>query len=146
MSDGTSHGGGSGRPQPELSGEAVVLHEEEADVAKRWEGVGHARVRREVELERVREDYPRQREEIVGERVPAGPDDSGKIETLPDGSISIPLFEEELVVTRRTVLRERVVIRKEEVTGWQRVEADLRRERVRFDTDDAPPGSFEGGE
>ena len=65
--------------------------------------------------------------------MPAAPDDSGKIETLPDGSISIPLYEEELVVTRRTVLRERVIVRKEEVTEWQTVEAELRSERATLD-------------
>jgi uncharacterized protein (TIGR02271 family) len=81
--------------------------------------------------------------QVVAERVPVAPDDSGKIETLPDGSISIPLFEEELVVTRRTVLRERVIIRKEEVTEWERVEAELRRETVRFETDDVPSGSVQ---
>lgn len=56
---------------------------------------------------------------------------------LPDGSVSIPLFEEELVVTRRLVLRERVVIRKELLTDWQLVDVELRREHVAVDTDDA---------
>jgi uncharacterized protein (TIGR02271 family) len=64
-------------------------------------------------------------------------DDSGEIEVLPDGSVSIPLFEEELVVTRRQVLRERVVIRKELVTDWETVDVELRREHVAFETDDA---------
>lgn len=63
--------------------------------------------------------------------------DSGEIEVLPDGSVSIPLFEEGLVVTRRQVLRERVVIRKEPVTGWETVDVKLRREHIAFDTDDA---------
>jgi uncharacterized protein (TIGR02271 family) len=51
--------------------------------------------------------------------------------------VSIPLFEEELVVTRETVLRERVIIRKENVTEHQRVQAELKRERVELDRDDA---------
>jgi stress response protein YsnF len=41
------------------------------------------------------------------------------------------------------VLRERVIIRKETVTDWQTVEAELRREHVSFDTDDLPAGSVE---
>jgi uncharacterized protein (TIGR02271 family) len=141
--NGEAYGGGVGRPRPAQADDATVLHEEELDVGTHWEGVGSARVRREVDRERVGDVYPRRREDVVEERVPAGPDDSGKIETLPDGSISIPLFEEELVVTRRTVLRERVIVRKVEVTESERVEAELRRERVAFDTDDAPPGSVE---
>ena len=59
------------------------------------------------------ERFARQLEDVEHERVPAGEGDSGEIEVLPDGSVSIPLFEEELVVTRRTVLRERVIVRKQ---------------------------------
>ena len=64
------------------------------------------------------------------ERVSAAEGDSGEIETLADGSVSIPILEEELVVTKRTVVRERIVVRKRTVTEDQRVEADLRKERV----------------
>jgi len=139
----SERGGGESRPRPEPEHDSFVRHDEEASVGTRWEGVDQVRVRREVEHGRVREDYPRQVEQLAQERVPVGEDDSGEIETLPDGSISIPLFEEELVVTRRTVLRERVIVRKEHVIEWQTVEAELRRERIELDTDDAPEGSVE---
>jgi len=91
-----------------------------------------------VERGKVRAEFPRDREELVQERVPVSEGDSGEVEILPDGSVSIPLFEEELVVTRETVLRERVIIRKENITELQRVQAELKRERVEFDRDDAP--------
>lgn len=135
---GQETGGGASRP--------LIRHEEEAAVGTRWEGVGHARVRRTVERERVREQYPQQREQVTHERVPVGDKDSGEIETLPDGSISIPLYEEELVVTTKIVLRERVIVRKENVTEWQKVETELRRERVEFDTSDAPGNAVAGTE
>ncbi|MFL6005793.1 MAG: YsnF/AvaK domain-containing protein [Gaiellaceae bacterium] len=138
MNEGTGSGGGSGRPAPVPDGEpSLVRHEEEARLDTRWDEVGHARVRREVTSRRVTERHPRQLEELAHERVPAADDDSGEIEVLPDGSVSIPLFEEELVVTRRQVLRERVVIRKELVTDWETVDVELRREHVAFETDDA---------
>jgi uncharacterized protein (TIGR02271 family) len=60
------------------------------------------------------------------------------VETLPDGSISIPVLEEELVVTKRLVVRERIVIRKETRTVTETVEAELRREHVDVDVEDAP--------
>lgn len=85
----------------------------------------------------MRKRFPRDREQLVQERVPVSAGDSGEIETLPDGSISIPLVEEELVFRRETVLRERFVIRKENVTEWQRVQAELRRERVELERDDS---------
>jgi uncharacterized protein (TIGR02271 family) len=141
-SDGTG-GGRRSRPQHELDQPEIVAHEEELVVDKRWEGVGYARVSRGVEQQTVRGDYPRQVEELAYERVAANDDDSGQVETLPDGSISIPLFEEELVVTKRTVLRERVVIRKNTVTETGRIEEKLRREYISVDTSDVPDGSVE---
>jgi uncharacterized protein (TIGR02271 family) len=137
-------GGGESRPHSGNEEDTtLVLHEEEASFDKRWEGVGYAQVRREVSVEKVREQHPRQVEELVQERVPLDENDSGKIETLADGSISIPLFAEELVITRRTVLRERVIVRKETLTEWQKVETELRSEHVAFDTRDVPEGSVE---
>lgn len=85
---------------------------------------------------RVREDLPTDFEQLVQQRVPVGEDDSGEIETLPDGSLSIPLYEEELVVTKRSILRERIIVRKEISARTQRVEAELRREHVEIDADD----------
>src|SRR6478672_12338567 len=134
--DRETSGGGGSRPRSGRTDAEIVLHEEEASVDKRWEGIGYLRIRREVDREEVSENFQRRRDELAFERVPAAPDDSGKIETLPDGSISIPLYEEELVVTRRTVLRERVIIRKEEVTEWETVEAELRSEHAVFDHDE----------
>jgi uncharacterized protein (TIGR02271 family) len=139
-------GGGESRPQSARDDTSLVRHEEEARVSKRWEGVGYARVRREVEQGTIRADYPRERDELSLERIPAAENDSGKIETLPDGSISVPLFEEELIVTKRTVLRERVIIRKDIVTDWETVEAELRREHISFDTDDLPQGSIKASQ
>jgi uncharacterized protein (TIGR02271 family) len=74
--------------------------------------------------------------------------DSGQVESRPDGSVSIPVFEEELVCEKRLVVRERIIVRKETVTEDRAVEADLRRERVAVDPDvqvgdrvsEVPPG------
>jgi uncharacterized protein (TIGR02271 family) len=69
-------------------------------------------------------------------RVATSDGDSGEVETLPDGSISIPVFEEELVVTKRLVVRERIVVRKETHVRTETVEAELRRERVDVEVDE----------
>jgi len=106
-------------------------------VGAEWEEVERLGVRRVVDREHVSDDYPREHDELAYERVPAGENDSGQIEMLPDGSISIPLFEEELEVVTRTVLRERVIVRKERVTEWQRVEAERRRERIELELREA---------
>lgn len=114
----------------------IVRHEEEASLEKGWRGIGFLRARKRMQTVKVREDLPIDFEQVVQERVPVAEDDSGEIETLPDGSLSIPLYEEELVVTKRTVLRERIIVRKEIAARRQRIEAELRREQVEIEADD----------
>jgi uncharacterized protein (TIGR02271 family) len=87
----------------------------------------------------ARELVARDVEEADVERMPAAEGDSGEVETLPDGSVSIPVLEEELEVRKRVVVRERIVIRKRTVTEEKHVRAELRRERVEVEGDvDAP--------
>jgi uncharacterized protein (TIGR02271 family) len=114
----------------------IVRHEEEASLDKARHGVGFLRARKSTKTVKVREDQAIDVEQLVQERVPVAEGDSGQIETLPDGSLSIPLYEEELVVTKRTVLRERVIVRKQIATSVQRIEAQLRREHLEIDVDD----------
>jgi uncharacterized protein (TIGR02271 family) len=64
--------------------------------------------------------------------------DSGEVETLADGSISIPILEEELVVTKRVVVRERLIVHKDSHVEHRTVGAELRRERVEVREDGAP--------
>lgn len=45
------------------------------------------------------------------DRAAAYDQDSGQIETLADGSILIPVFEEQLVITKRLVVKEREIVR-----------------------------------
>ena len=91
---------------------------------------GTHRVGKDVSMEHVAEHFPRNVEDIEMERIAPEEEDSGEIETLPDGSLSIPILEEELVVTKRVVVRERIIIRKRIQKEQVLVEADLRKERV----------------
>ena len=114
----------------------VVRHEEEVSVDKSSADAGVVRARKLVDIGHVEQVVPRDIEEADVERVVPAERDSGKIETLPDGSVSIPIFEEEIVVTKRTVVRERVIIRKRTLTEHHRIEADVRRERLEIDADE----------
>ncbi len=115
--------------------EDIVRHEEELRLGTRTEEIGGVRARKEVAAEHAEKSVPRQVEHVDDlERIPAGEQESGQIETLPDGSISIPVFEEELVVTKRLVVRERVVVRKRTEVEDQRVEAELRKERLEIES------------
>jgi uncharacterized protein (TIGR02271 family) len=114
----------------------IVRHEQELSLDKGWRGIGFLRARKQTQTVKVREDLPLDFEQLIQERVPVAEGDSGQIETLADGSLSIPLYEEELVVTKRTLLRERVIIRKEIAARIERVEAELHREHVEIDADE----------
>jgi uncharacterized protein (TIGR02271 family) len=123
-------------PPPTPDEAIVIRHEDEVTgVDKAWRRLGVLRARKRVETLHVDEVIPRGVEDVELERVPAGFDDSGKVETLPDGTISIPVYEEQLVITKRIVLKERILIRKQVVGERERVRTDLRREQVELEAD-----------
>ena len=123
----------------EEEGPSVVRHEEEARVETRPVHAGSIRVHKTVETGRYEDVVPRGIEEADVERSGPMENDTGEIITLPDGSVSVPLLEEEIIVTKRTVVRERVIIRKRTVTEEHTVEAAVRRERISIDADEGVP-------
>ena len=142
MTDRTSTDRPGSRPPITVGGagsdpDEIVRSEEELEVSTVTREAGRVRARKVVDHERVEQTVPVSSEQASTERVPAAEGDSGEVETLPDGSLSIPVFEERLVVEKRLVVRERVIIRKHTVVEEQLVIADLARERVEIDADDA---------
>jgi uncharacterized protein (TIGR02271 family) len=124
-------------PPPTPDEAVLIRHEEEISrTDKVWRRAGVVRARKRIETLHVDEVIPRGVEDVALERVPVDADDSGQIETLDDGRISIPVYEEQLVVTKRVVLKERILIRKEMTIEREHVRADLRRERVDIEADD----------
>lgn len=113
-----------------------MRHDEELDLGTTVHEAGSVRARKYVETEHVERAVPREVEYSDGiEHQAANSEDSGQAETLPDGSVSIPVFEEEIVITKRLVVRERVILRKRTVTEEHQIEADVRRERVEVEAD-----------
>ena len=113
----------------------VIRHEDELTVTTSAREAGRLGVRKVVDHERASTVVPVGTEHADVERHAVGEADSGEVEVLPDGSISIPVFQEELVIETRLVVRERVIVRKHTVTEDRLVEADLRRERVELEAD-----------
>lgn len=101
------------------------------------------RARKRVLAAPVQEEVTREIEDAEVERVEAEPNDSGRIETLPDGSLSIPVLEEEILITKRVVTRERLIIRKQQRTEQVTVSDEVRREIVDIETDDGTPSVSE---
>lgn len=113
----------------------VQLSQEQLRVGTERVESGRVRARKEVDTERVTRTVERGVEHADVDRAPALEGDSGQVETLPDGSLSIPVFEEQLVVEKRLVVRERIVVRKHTLFEEHQVEADLRRERLEIETE-----------
>lgn len=109
--------------------ERITLSEEELTIGKREREAGAVEVEKHVETEHVRESVPVMREEVTVERRPVT--DPTNTEARFDGDeIRIPIVEEEVVIEKRAVVKEELVIHKDQVQDERVVEADLRRERV----------------
>ena len=115
----------------------VVRHEERLVAGAVEREAGKVRIRKELEQVDYDELIPYAVEHAEVERVPPNPDDTGDIETLADGTVSIPVLEEQLVIQKRLVVTERLLVRKRVETREQRVTADLTREVVSVDVDEA---------
>ena len=109
----------------------VQRSEEELTAGVREREAGQVGVRKSVRTERERIAVPKKREEVSVDRVPmneeATPDQIGEDE------VSIPVVEEEIVVSKRPVVKEELRIRKEVVQEEEIVEEDVRKEEVDID-------------
>lgn len=111
-------------------GEArLTLSEEQLRVDRERRQAGEVQIDKHVETRHVEERVPTRHEEVVIERRPAtaGMDASPRIE---EDEIRVPVTEERLVVEKRAVPVEEVVVRKRDVIEEETVDAELRRERV----------------
>lgn len=106
----------------------LTLAEEELDIGRNEHFAGEVEIDKKVDTRHIREDVPVHHEEVVVEhREPSDMRTSARIE---EDEIHIPVMEEELSVERRTVPREELVVKKQDVVDDEIVEADLRRERA----------------
>ena len=123
-------------PRTTDAGERIVripITEEEVRVGKRQVAAGEVEVRKTVETKHVEQPVTRRREEVEVERRPIQADQAGAPAEFKEGETRIPLMEEEVVVEKRPVAKEEVVIRKHAVEDTENVGADLRKERVDID-------------
>ncbi|WP_134768501.1 DUF2382 domain-containing protein [Nocardioides sp. 1609] len=114
---------------------STVRSEERLEVTREVEEAGRVRVRKHVETLPVEQTVERSVEHADTERSAAEEGDTGEVITLADGSVSVPVFEEVLVVTKKLVVRERIVVRKHTVVDEHVLQTELRREHVSVETD-----------
>lgn len=121
--------------RPSGTENSVLRSEEELQVDTATTSAGILRLRKTVEEEPAAATVTHTSEQVQVDHVEPTEADSGLVETLPDGSVSIPVFEERLVIEKKLVVRERIIVRKIRVTENRQVDATLRRERVEIDAD-----------
>jgi uncharacterized protein (TIGR02271 family) len=138
-----ANGGGTGRDVQggpaghDTSGpntdDAMTRSEEELRVGKTTQERGRARLRKYIVTEEVQTTVPVQREEVRVEREPIT---DANIEQAMDGpelseeEHEVVLHEEQPVVEKRTVPKERVALRKDAVTDERQISEQVRKEQI----------------
>ena len=117
---------------------AMTRSEEELRVGKTSRERGRARLRKYVVTEQVQKTVPVQREEVRVEREPitdANVDAAMSGPDISEEEHEVVLHEEQPVVEKRAVPKERVRMDKETVTEDQTVSEQVRKERIEADGD-----------
>ncbi|HEX6058897.1 MAG TPA: DUF2382 domain-containing protein [Gemmatimonadaceae bacterium] len=109
----------------------LTRSEEELAVGTHPRRAGEVDVKKRVETEHVKKRVPVAREEVTVERRPAT--SAQATPRIGKDEITVPITEEEVIVEKRAVPKEEVVIRKEVHRDEKTVEADLRKERIEVD-------------
>ncbi len=112
---------------------AVTRSEEEVRVGTMRQEAGRVRLRKYITTESVSHTVPVEREEVRIEREPITEANAGAAMSGPDLSeeeVEVTLTEEEPVVEKRVVPKERVRLDKDVVTEQETVSAELRKEQI----------------
>jgi uncharacterized protein (TIGR02271 family) len=118
--------------------EAMTRSEEELRVGTAKQERGRARLRKYVVTEEVQQTVPVQREEVRIEREPitdANVDQAVSGPEISEEEHEVVLHEEQPVVEKRTVPKERVRLDKETVVDEQTISEELRKEQIEADGD-----------
>ena len=121
--------------QPEEFGpgeeRVIELREEQLVARKERRDVGEVIIRTEVETAPARLEVEALREEVEVVHEPVGETVAERTDPWEeDGVLIVPVYEEQLVVTKRLVLRERLRVRRLRTTERQLFEDTLKRERL----------------
>ena len=118
--------------------DAMTRSEEELRVGKVDQERGRARLRKYVVTEEVQQTVPVRREEVRVEREPitdANVDDALDGPAISEEEHEVVLHEEQPVVEKKAVPKERVRMDKQSVTDEAQVSEEVRKERIEADGD-----------
>ena len=128
----TDRGAGHDTSGPDTD-DAMTRSEEEVSVGTRQREGGRARLRKYVVTEQVTKTVPVRKEKAVLETEPitdANVDRATSGKDISDEEHEVTLSEEEVVVDKQVVAKERVRLGTETVTDEQEVTEEVRKERI----------------
>ena len=128
-----------GQPRRQSADSAMTRSEEEMRVSKQTRESGRARLRKYLVTEQQSVTVPVTHEEIRIEREPITKSNYDAATSGPDLSEDeheVTLHQEEVVVDKRVVPKERVRLDTETVTEDQQVSADIKKEQIKFEGDE----------
>jgi uncharacterized protein (TIGR02271 family) len=121
-------------PKANSDERVIELREEQLVAKKQRRGRGEIVVRKFVDNEPARLEVEAQREEVEVVHEPVGETVSERRDPWEeDGHLIVPVYEEQLVVSKRLVLRERLHVRRTRITERRLFEDTVRRERLVVD-------------
>jgi uncharacterized protein (TIGR02271 family) len=88
----------------------IPLMEEEIGIEKVARETGHVRIKKTVKTEEKHFNVPVTREDVVIERVSASGEEVAPELAFQEETLDLPLHEEEVHVTKRTRVREQIVV------------------------------------
>ena len=118
--------------------DAMTRSEEELAVGTKTQERGRARLRKYVVTEQVETTVPVQREEVRIEREPitdTNVDDATDGPAISEEEHEVVLNEEQVVVEKRVVPKERVRMSKETVTEDRQISEEVRKEQIEAEGD-----------
>ena len=136
----------TGRGSGPTTDDAMTRSEEELRVGTAQRERGRVRLRKYVTTEQVQQTLPVRRERVRVEREPvtdANLDAATSGPALAEAEQEVVLREEEPVVEKRVVPKERVRLDKDTVTGQERVAEEVRKEQIEVQDEDAKLGRHE---
>jgi hypothetical protein len=141
--EGETPPGGTAAGRDAHPGPAVTRAEEELVIRRTPRPFGSARIRKELVARPVTEEVELSADRVVIDEVevPEGAEDSGEVETTPEGHLSVPVLAQRLVVRTETYVARRLVVRRvREPHRREVVREELLAERVVVEAD-LPPSA-----
>lgn len=119
--------------QDTQSNGSLQLHKEELDITKNNVDAGQVVISKDVVEEQRTVEVPVMHEEVVIKRTPLNNERSDG-STISEETLTIPVTQEQVEVTKYTVATEEISASKRQVEDTQKVQETLRHEEAHVDT------------